>query len=331
MDPMQLLSSEDYAVFRTQCKHINNLFLFCKNGGDIASEDCFEHLDHLDHYVRYEHRTPVRRALIEYLLREHDIYSLFCRFWTELVRNHNPQAVEPYNGNQTGAGPISQGGNKHFDQKMLNVKRLSYVLIRLTDKLDSVCTAFGERGCLDLLLDTLQYGPHIDYEVYYRMITYLIYNCCRRIQANRQRCLRAVDEIKNLTKSVVDLYTTANVYITLAFILGESAPGKFTLSAPAVKFFVRSLILSLNDLKHKADGYSVVELTEGIRYLAIDDENKRLFVKHGGLPVLERILSEQVSTYEEKRFAVEAIRELSLLEENRTHIERKKPLMKGGL
>ena len=200
----------------------------------------------------------------------------------------------------------------------------------VTDYSDDICRRFGKSGYLEVLLTGLpsetlptEFAVHI---------TAIIYNCCRRIPENRTLCKGGIRTLENLSESS-DAAIKSVVILTLSYIVDKTDFHKLPISKACIAFLLDNLKKALQDPAGSTitEWYniSVEELVQGIHQLAINDTNKCLIAKQGGIPLLEGVLVNDQGKDEDKCFAAQGIWQLAFNEDNRVQIRQRKGLMKG--
>ena len=191
---------------------------------------------------------------------------------------------------------------------------------------DKVCREFGQRDYLAILLRGLQTEKLPTKFVV--IMTGIIYNCCRKVPANRILCKDGIKTLEDLSESPV-AEIQFHALLSVAYIIDNSDVSKFSLKKSCTKFILNALKKALKDPERRGHGYAVEELVQDLHQLAINDNNKRLIAEHGGIPLLETVLVGDGGTDEEKRLVAQVIWQLGFIEENKLKIRQRQQLMKG--
>ena len=201
-----------------------------------------------------------------------------------------------------------------------------WYIANITSYSDKVCREFGQINYLQMLLRGLQTDILPTGFVY--TITGIIYNCCRRIPENCILCKNGIKTLTDLSESsITEIQSVA--LLSLAYIIDKSDIKKISLNKSCTKFLLNALKKALDDPNRLADDYAVDELLQGLHQLAINDSNKRLIAEHGGIQLLESVLTSNEGTNKEKCFAAQGIWQLSFIDKIKLKIRRRKDLMKG--
>ena len=203
---------------------------------------------------------------------------------------------------------------------------LCYFLV-LTDVSDKVCREFGQRNYLATLLRGLQ--TEILPKTFEELMTGIIYNCCRKIPENRILCKDGIATLEDLSESpITEIRSVA--LLSLAYIIDKSDVKKISLNKSCTKYLLHALKKTFKDHPDRCgDDYTVEELLQGLYQLAMNDNNKRLIAEHGGITLMERVLTSDDGTNKEKCFAAQGIWQLAFIDKNKLKIRRRQQLMKG--
>ena len=305
------MSENDKELLLQICKQIDIFFDDLRKFDDIRKIGEVP-VNNPFYQILYLEECPIRTSLINYLADVPDIVDIFIKsFKGCLPRKSNQDEVT-------------------VDEKSI-VEYATYLMVVIGDLMDSyehVCKNFGEEGALHLILSQLNSEELPDMIAQVAMTC--VYNCCRWVPENRLICRGAIDILQRLSTSQ-NPDIQADAFLTLSYIIEKTESDKITLNESCVKFLLASLAAALENDERRGSGYSVLEITQGIRHLAINDDNKRLIERLGGIPLLEHIILEDGSTDEEKSFASLGIWQLAFIEEIKLKIKERAGLTEGKL
>ncbi|XP_054770490.2 uncharacterized protein LOC129278315 [Lytechinus pictus] len=295
MEEGRKLTEEQYEIYETSCRRIDKFLQKFKenrslkdihfNEGNIILE-VIEQLDQRD----------VKLAIIKYFASCDEIFEIFTMVWENLV---------------------SLKFSNLFNFSKL--AQLGLGIGNLTDFSYDFGYAFGEKGLLTLLLRDIKTKNLGDRRTGFALT--IIYNCCWRVPENRIICREYVDTFQDCAQSK-DPEIQADAFLTLSYIVDKSEVHKISLNEPCLKFLLLALKSALGspDGRSPVYGYSTFELLQGLNQLTINDSNKLLVVKFGGIEVLERILVRDGSSNEEKLWAARGVWQLAFKESNKVKI-----------
>ncbi|XP_041481648.1 uncharacterized protein LOC121428847 [Lytechinus variegatus] len=301
MEEGRKLTEEQYEIYETTCRRIDKfLQKFTENRSlkDIdfnEGDSVLEFIDQLD-------QKDVKSAIIKYFASCNEVFGIFTLVWESLV-----------------SSKISN---------LFNSSKLANLLLgigNLTDFSYDFGYAFGEKGLLTLLLRDIKTKNLGDRQTSFALT--FIYNCCWRVPENRIICREYVDTLQVCAQSK-DPEIQADAFLTLSYIVDKSEVHKISLNEPCLKFLLLALKSALGSPDGRSPvGYSTFELLQGLNQLTINDSNKLLVVKLGGIEVLERILARDGSSNEEKHWAARGVWQLAFKESNKVKIRHSKAII----
>ncbi|XP_030853859.1 uncharacterized protein LOC115929289 [Strongylocentrotus purpuratus] len=302
MDAQQNLTEEQKAMVEAYCHGIDEFLVSFKESRKLEAFTLIDDCNILDKI--YPLKTgDAKSAIIKYLVSYDEIFEIFTLVWKSLVHENIPYFLD--------------------SETLLG---LAVSITNLIDCSDEFAYAFGEKGLLTMVIRDLQTNlgdGHIHH------VLNIIYNCCRRIPENRVMCREFVVTLQEYSQSK-NSEIQAHAFLALSFIVDKSEIHKISLNEPCLKFLLLALksAMSEPDGRSRVGSYSTLEVLQGLNQLAINDCNKLLIVKLGGIDVLERILMEEGSNDEEKLWAARGIWQLAFKEENKVNIHQRSKLLK---
>nr|XP_054756891.1 uncharacterized protein LOC129262949 [Lytechinus pictus] len=209
-----------------------------------------------------------------------------------------------------------------------------------TDKSEYFCLQMEEDGCLALISDWFLHliegsksrNKWVNDLVFDAMN--VIDNSCMRVQALAPRHHRVVPALLRFSESTGSLTQTI-AFMTLAKLVKKEEADKLSTNTKCIFFLLSLLRKCLSNRDHKSsikrqtskkDTVTIVsldaeELVKSVEDLAINDNNKKLIVTEGGIPLLGKLLKPKCTT-EEKTSAANTIWRLAFLKENKEKLRK---------
>ncbi|XP_070550084.1 uncharacterized protein [Ptychodera flava] len=163
-----------------------------------------------------------------------------------------------------------------------------------------LCRSFGEVGMIRICLTNIAHEPYRK-NIRQKNILYLVkaslnilHNLAKE-PSNRQyfRKDKAVDKIKYFMNS--DQYLKSIAMMTLAYII-EEHENHLISDHSAIEFIAKLLRDALCNQTGRAEGFSCMELAQGLGHLAVNDRNKTKIDSAGALPLLIEMLDRSEPT-----------------------------------
>ena len=120
-----------------------------------------------------------------------------------------------------------------------------------------------------------------------------------------------------VTKSIFDFLSgikTAAI-LTSTYVMDEEEIIQLMADNTVITYILGVVGKALKVRSHRADGYSCLELVQGLTVLALSDDMKRMLVQNGVLPYLTKVL--EVGDAAEKEQATKVLWTLAFHKENR--------------
>ncbi|XP_030846520.1 uncharacterized protein LOC115926145 [Strongylocentrotus purpuratus] len=300
MDAQQNLTVKQKAMVEAHCHGIDEFLAKFKESQKLEAVTFIDDRNILG--MIYHLKTgDAKSAILKYLVSYDEIFEIFTLVWKSRVKAN----ISTFLNSQT-------------------LWTFSYSISNLTDCSEELCYAFGEKGLLTLLFHDLKTGTLGDRHISYALT--IIYNCCWKVSENRVICQEFVDTLQECSQSK-NPEIQADAFLALSYIVDKSEVHKISLNEPCLKFLLLTLKSAMSEPGRRFHGYSTLEVLQGLNQLAINDCNKLLIVKLSGIDVLERILMEEGSSNEEKRWAARGIWQLAFKEENKVKIHQRTTLL----
>ena len=204
-----------------------------------------------------------------------------------------------------------------------------------SDTSDYFCLQMEEDGCLSLIVDWFLHlvesdtamNKWVDDMIVNAMS--ILNNACRRVPSLGPNHQRAVSALKTLGESEQSL-AQAVAFMTLAKLVRKEEAYTLSINYSCIVSLILLLNKCISDPEHKAKTtrqssmknlatvitLNAEELVQSVDDLAINDNNKRLIVEKGGIPILAKLLQRDCSV-EEKTSAANSIWRLTFLNENK--------------
>ncbi|XP_030848994.1 uncharacterized protein LOC115918878 [Strongylocentrotus purpuratus] len=214
-----------------------------------------------------------------------------------------------------------------------------------TDKSDYFCLQMEEDGCLSLIVDWFLHlvksnkamNKWADDMIFDAMN--ILHNACRRVPSLAPKHHRAVPALQKFGESKQSLTQTI-AFMTLAKLVKKEEADKLSTNYTCIVSLLSLLKKCLADRDHKAQtrrqtskknivtiiSLNAEELLQAVDDLAINDNNKRLIVEKGGIPILSKLLQRDCSM-EEKTFAANSIWRLAFLKENKEKLQKEQGII----
>nr|XP_054756892.1 uncharacterized protein LOC129262950 [Lytechinus pictus] len=209
-----------------------------------------------------------------------------------------------------------------------------------TDESEYFCLQMEEDGCLALISDWFLHlvegsnstNKWVDDVVFDAMN--VIDNSCMRVRALAPRHHRVVPALQKFGESTESLTQTI-AYMTLAKLVKKEEADKLSTNTKCIVSLLSLLKKCLSNPDHKAStrrqtskknfvtviSLNAEELVQSVEDLAINDNNKKLIVTKGGIPLLGQLLKPNCSI-EEKTSAANTIWRLAFLKENKEKLRK---------
>ncbi|XP_077867610.1 uncharacterized protein LOC102806025 [Saccoglossus kowalevskii] len=173
----------------------------------------------------------------------------------------------------------------------------------------ALCKSYGENGMIRICLTNVAHQPY-QLNLKQKNIMYLVksslnilHNMAKEPSIRHYfRQEKAVDKIKYYTQC--DAYLKALAMMTLAYIIeehenhvitdqasnGGDEPDAVRIGKGAIEFIAKLLRDALCSPTGRAEGFSSMELAQGLGHLAVNDSNKTKIDAAGALPLLVEML-----------------------------------------
>eukprot|EP00057_Strongylocentrotus_purpuratus_P017973 XP_011672447.1 PREDICTED: uncharacterized protein LOC105442224 [Strongylocentrotus purpuratus] len=214
-----------------------------------------------------------------------------------------------------------------------------------TDESDYFCLQMEEDGCLSLIVDWFLHLVKSDTAMN-KWVDAMIFeainmfqNAFRRVPTLTPKHHRAVPALQKFGESE-DSLTQTMAFMTLAKLVKKEEADKLSTNYTCIVSLLSLLKKCLSNPDHKAEsrrksskekiGKSIIihaeELVKSVDDLAINDNNKRLIVEKGGIPILAKLLQQDCSV-EEKTSAANGIWRLAFLKENKEKLRKEQGII----
>ncbi|XP_070553379.1 uncharacterized protein [Ptychodera flava] len=163
-----------------------------------------------------------------------------------------------------------------------------------------LCKQFGQSGLLEFLLkDIDRFGPtKLINEKRRELVSsaiHVLHNCAKATE-NKQvyRDIRAIERIAPFMKSK-DMSLAMGAMLTLSYVIEDHKVDLLAADEEMIAFTLDILKQTLTNPRLKAIAetliFSALEITTGLGNIAVNDTNKDLIVKLGGVPLLIELLA----------------------------------------
>ncbi|XP_071108142.1 uncharacterized protein [Haliotis cracherodii] len=210
--------------------------------------------------------------------------------------------------------------------EMMFVFTIRGIMWNYSDASSLFSERLGSTGVFEDLGKDLQHMKEGDLGYSFESCVGILHNTSKN-PANRP-LMRAQEISKHLLPFLKSKKTDVKMVtlLTLSYILDESQ-NDLLLADDSVFDFILSMIkLAWKAQDHRYNGFSVMELVEGLTGLAKNDDNKKLIEKKGAVPTVMKIVKD--GSDDEKLVAVKCIWELSFDKDNRKTFHENEELMK---
>ncbi|XP_011672445.1 uncharacterized protein LOC105442223 [Strongylocentrotus purpuratus] len=214
-----------------------------------------------------------------------------------------------------------------------------------TDKSDYFCLQMEEDGCLSLIVDWFLHLVESDKamnkwadDMMFDAMN-ILENACRRVPSLAPNHHRAVPALQKFGESEETLTQTI-AFTTLAKLVKKEEADKLSTNYTCIVSLLSLLKKCLSNPDHKAKTrrqsskknmvtvitINAEELVQSVDDLAINDNNKRLIVEKGGIPILAKLLQRDCSV-EEKTSAANGLWRLAFLKENKEKLRKEQGII----
>ena len=217
--------------------------------------------------------------------------------------------------------------------------------LNFTDRSDYFCLQMEEDGCLSLIVDWFLHlvesdkamNKWADDMMFDAMI--ILESACRRVPSLAPNHHRAVPALQKFGESEETLTQTI-AFTTLAKLVKKEEADKLSTNYTCIVSLLSLLKKCLSNSNHKAKtrrqsskknvvnviSIKAEELVQSVDDLAINDNNKRLIVEKGGIPILAKLLQRDCSE-KEKTSAANGIWRLAFLKENKEKLRKEQDIV----
>eukprot|EP00057_Strongylocentrotus_purpuratus_P013055 XP_011667529.1 PREDICTED: uncharacterized protein LOC105439818 [Strongylocentrotus purpuratus] len=214
-----------------------------------------------------------------------------------------------------------------------------------TDKSDYFCLQMDEDGCLSLIVDWLLHlvdsdkvmNKWVDAMMFDAM--HILNNACNRVRSLVPNHHRAVPALQKLSESEEGL-TRITAFMALAKLVKKEEADKLSINYTCIASLLSLLKKCLSNPDHKAQMsrqtskknfaksivFNAEELVQSVTDLVINDDNKRLIVEQGGIPILAKLLQQDCSV-EEKTSAANGIWRLAFRKKNKEKLRKEQDII----
>ncbi|XP_070553384.1 neuralized-like protein 4 isoform X2 [Ptychodera flava] len=219
------------------------------------------------------------------------------------------------------------GDRNPSEQTWLGITVLRNICWNYSDSSLKLCKQFGQSGLLELMLkDIDRFGPtkvtNEKRRDLVRSALGVLHNCAKATE-NKQVYLdiRVIERIAPFMKSK-DLTLAMIAMLTLSYVIDDHKIGLLAADEKMIAHTLGVLQTTLDDPRLKGtledSVFSALEITTGLGNIAVNDTNKDLIVKLGGVPLLVDLLKKDRPDVQES--AANAIWTLAQAEGHRGNI-----------
>ena len=212
-----------------------------------------------------------------------------------------------------------------------------------TDTSAYFCLQMEEDGCLSLIVDWLLHLVESDKamnkwveDILIKAMSILC-NACRKVPSLAPRHHRAVPALQTFGESE-ESATQIKAFTTLGKLVKKEEADKLSTNYTCIVLLLSLLSKCLSNPEHEAklvrqsqhNKEMIIlcaeELVQSVDDLAINDNNKRLIVEKGGIPILAKLLQRDCSV-KEKTSAANGIWRLAFLKENKGKLQKEQGII----
>eukprot|EP00057_Strongylocentrotus_purpuratus_P014006 XP_011668480.1 PREDICTED: uncharacterized protein LOC105440240 [Strongylocentrotus purpuratus] len=212
-----------------------------------------------------------------------------------------------------------------------------------TDKAEYFCLQMEEDGCLSLIVDWFLHLVESDKamskwveDILIKAMSILC-NACRKVPSLAPRHHRAVPALQTFGESEESV-TQIKAFTTLGKLVKKEEADKLSTNYACIVLLLSLLCECLSNPEHESKlsresrhhlqviTLSAEELVQSVDDLAINDNNKRLIVEKGGIPILAKLLQRDCSV-KEKTSAANGIWRLAFLKENKGKMQKEQGII----
>ena len=207
------------------------------------------------------------------------------------------------------------------------------VILNFSDFHQGFCSACADAGVISMCFGIIKHidDAHSNWEEEHedsRQLAAAIIKSAIAILHNISRRLRNRELFADREETLVDFAKkkvrtiAASSLLTLAYLVDENTNHLILADKRLLRFIITLLDEAWQSKDRRSSGYSVKELAEGLRHLAINDLNKNILGQNGVVPVLISVIKTSKED-EEKGSATRALWMLAFDDSNKEAIRQK--------